>query len=366
MSDSAILAGAAFDKEGNNYKITYQIMDPKKLKKNAPEAGVFISTTAPTIHEAFIRHIKGLKRRVFFSHTRAVIISSELARKEGILPVLDMANRDQQFRLNSYIYIADHPSQILGLPSPLDPMSAFGLSKGTESVHKDVSEMSAISLRELMMISLAPGDSEYVTYLREHKEQQPAKSHVDISGPAVIKQGKLVKIIKSPLVTRGILWFTNRVHKGSMSLHIPDDPTTMAAIELHKSSTEIKPRLEDGKLAFDVDVKISCDINEWQSAKPLTSAKIKSLEKEIGREITREMTAALKRMREEPITDILNLGLEVYRQHPNYWHQIQEDWDEIFRDVDVRIHAEGTIQNVGMVKDRKPDPPRANLLPWSD
>ncbi len=366
LSESAILNGAAIEKVGSDYKITYQIMDPKKIKNQEPEADVLITTLSPTIHEGLIQHIKGTKRRVFLSHTRAIIISSELARKEGVFPVLELGNRDQQLRLNSFIYIADDPAKILGLPSPLDPMSAIGLFKGTESVKNDVSQMSAISLRELLMENLSPVGSGYVTYLREHREKKPAITHVDISGPAVLKKGKLVKIIKSPTITRGILWFNNKVKRGSLSLDIPGESTAMAAIELHQASSQIKPHLQDGKLSFDVEVKCKGDINEWQSNKPLTNAKIKLLEHEMEKEVSREMSAALNQMRKEPVTDILNLGLEVYRQHPKYWDQIHNDWDDIFKHVDIHIEVEAKIKSAGVVKDRAPDRPKSNLLPWAD
>ncbi|MEB3103720.1 Ger(x)C family spore germination protein [Ferviditalea candida] len=366
LSDSAILSGAAIEKIGGEYKIIYQVMDPKKIKKNESKADVIITSEGPTVHEATLRLAKGLKRRLFLSHTRAIIISTELARKEGILPLLDFGNRDQQFRLNSYIYVADHPAKILGLASPLDPISAFGLFKGTDSVKHDVSEMTAVSLREFMQMNQSPVGSGYVTLLKIHKEKPPAMIHVDINGAAVFKDDKLVKVVRSPLLTRGILWFENKVKFGSMSLPIPGDPRSMAAIELHSSSSKIKPKLREGKLTFDVNVEASGDINEWQSGQPLTERKIKQLELQMKKQVIEEMNAALKEMRKDPATDILNLGMQVYRHYPKYWHQVHEDWDEIFKRTDVRIHVKSKITNLGMVKDRVADRPQTRLFPGID
>ncbi|MEB3103718.1 Ger(x)C family spore germination protein [Ferviditalea candida] len=365
LSDSAILVAAAIEKKGNNIKITYQVLDPRKLEKEESEARVVISSEAPTAHEATWRIIKGLKRRLFVSHTKAVIYSTELA-KEGKLHALqDAMNRDQQFRLNSYIYVADHPADILGARSPLEAMTGLGLSKGAETVERDLSEMIVVPLWNFMKMSLGPTGSTYTSFLELHKEKEPALTHVDIDGPVIFKKGKLVKTIHSPEITRGILWFENKVEGTSVSLSIPGEPKHKAAIEVHKTSSKITPRFEQGKLVIDVTVQSAGDINEWQSPQALTLPKLKLLEREYKDQIIKEMRGALKKMREDPVTDVLNIGLEVFRQYPDYWSRVHDDWDDLFKKIDVNIKVVAKIQNLGMVKDRRADHPKSDLFPWS-
>lgn len=365
LSEAGILMAGAYEKAGKkNIKIYYQVLDPKKLKQDLPEAEVILSSTGPTAHEATWRLIKSLKRRLFISHTKAVIYSTDLAKEGRVYQLTDVLNRDQQFRINSYLYVADHPLVMLGNASPLEPMTGMGLSKGAESVKNDVSEMISVTLREFMKESLGPTRCAYMSFLKLHKETEPAMTHVDINGPAIFKKEKLVKIIQSMETTRGMLWFRNQVIGTSISLKTPEDRKFNAAIEVHEASTKIKPRFEDGKLVIDVSVKTAGDINEWQSSKPLSIRSIQSLEQEYEQEITKEMQAALKKMREKPVTDVLNIGMHVYRKYPEYWHKVSGNWDEIFQKLEVRIKVDAHIQNLGMIKDRRPDRPKG-LFPWS-
>ncbi len=366
LSESGILIAGAFEKAGKkDIRFYYQILDPKKLKQDEPEAKVILSSSGPTAHEATWRLINGLKRRLFISHTKAVIYSTELAKEGKVFRLMDAMNRDQQFRMNSYLYVANDPLNMLGTASPLEPISGIGLSKGAAAVENDVSEMISVTLREFMKDSLGPTGCAYTSFLKLHKESDPATTHVDIDGPAIFKNEKLVKIISSHKITRGMLWFENKVKGTSISLKIPEDPKYHAAIEVHSAGTKITPRIEDGKLVIDVAVESSGDINEWQSSRPLTIRSIELLEQAYQQEVVKEMEMALKKMQEEPVTDVLNIGLEVYRQQPKYWRKAHKDWDNIFKKLDVRIKVEAKIKNLGMVKDRKPDSPKPGLFPWS-
>lgn len=371
LNDAAFLAGLAVEKEKNQIKATFQVLQPAKIKKDAPQAAVLISSTGPTGHEAVRRLIKGLKRRLYLSHTRVIIFDKEMLKKENIFSILDLAYRDEQFRLQSYLYAADDPAEILRMLSPLDSVSAIGLYEGTNSIKNDLSEMVTVTSNDFMTLSMSQTCCSYITVLKKHNEKKPAMSHVDIDGLIILKHGKMVK--ETPFIKGGpgILWFQNKVGDGSVSF--PIDDKYQAAAELHEASTKIKPHVKDGKLKVDVYVKAVGDLTEWSSPETLDEKTLKTAEKKFGQKIKEEMEYSLKLMREEPITDVSNIGLEVYRQMPAYWHQIKDKWDEgeeLFKKIDVSIHIDAKLKTIGLIKNNNhpsdQKEPLKSLIPWKE
>ncbi len=366
LNDSAFLSGMAIEKADDQIKVTFQILQPTKMKKNADNAGVLISSTAPTLHLALRRLIKGIKRRVYLSQTRVVIVSEEVA-KEDIFSVLDLLYRDQQFRLKSYLFIADKPAEILGMQSPLDSLSAYGLSSGTEAVRDYLSEIATVTVKEFMDDSMRPTKSSYVTMLKIHHEKKPATSHIDLDGIAILKNGKLVK--ESPFTKGppGILWFKNEIKTGSVA--IPIGKHQYADIELLHGSTKMKPRFVDDKLVIDVYVKAKGDLTELQTSKDLNNITFKEYEKKFGEEIKKKLEETLTLLRKDPATDTIYMGLEVYRHYPKYWHKIRKDWGKMFKTVEVNIHVDATLVNIGLIRNNfrpktKGKLPDNSIIPW--
>ncbi|MBO8172902.1 MAG: Ger(x)C family spore germination protein [Bacillaceae bacterium] len=363
LSEAAFLAGAAITKEDDEYKIIFQVLQPTQIKNETPEAFVMISSTGPTIPEAIRRLIKGLKRRLYLTHTRVLVVDSKVAKEEGFFPLLDYGYREQQFRLTSYLYIADDPDGILGQQSPLDPMTAFGLSTGTDTIKQDLSEMAAVNLKDFAEMALGPTGDSYVTILKMHTEEKPAMTHVDIDGTALLKDGKFVKSITDPTVTRGLLRFHNEVPDGIISVKVDHGN---ASIDVLKSSTKISPRIQNGKLTVDIQVQEKADIADWESNKTLDEKMLKKLENNYARTIKREMKKALEIMRQDPVTDVSQIGVEVYRQLPHYWQQVHHDWDEQFKNLEVNIQVQTQLQNMGLIQHRNRPKPKKNdvkLLP---
>lgn len=367
ITDIAFLAGAAIEKDGKEYKVTYQVLIPEKVDNQEPKGYIMISSNGSTIQEATRRLVKGLKRQLILSQTRAIIVSPEIA-KENINQVLDFGYRNQQFRLNTYIYIAEEPAKVLGITSPLDSVSAFGLSIGTDTIEANVSEMPAITFEKYMEQSMATQGCgcSYVNLLKIHHEDEPEYTHVDISGVGIIKNGKLVKEVYPLEEQRGLLWFNDEVQNGIISVHL--DKENMVAVEIIKASTKIIPRLNNGKLSIDVKVKAGGNINEITSYKEIDLKEFAEIETDFARHIKSEMESILKVMRQEPITDALGIGLAVYRKYPEYWREIEDDWEEIFKDLEINIDVDTEIKNLGLIKNLN-EPRKIKLesiIPWKE
>lgn len=369
LEDSAVLAGAAIEKEGKRYKITFQVLHPEKLKKGNTNAYVLISSDGASIHEAVRRLSKGLKRKLFISQTRVLIVDQKVAEEEGIGDLLDLANRDSQFRLNSYLFVANKPVELLGLPSLLDPMAAFGLATGTEVIHRDLAQMTPVTIILINKMHMGPTHAAYSALIKKHDEKKPATKHIDIDGTVFFKDGKMVKKTSDKRAQIGLLLFLNQVHQGSISLYLPQEKEQPIGIEVHSGGVRIKPYLAGDKLHFKVEGKVVGDINEWALKTRITPKVIKQVENALADEMKRCLSSIHTLAVKAPVTDVIQLGTEVERQLPQYWKKVRNRWDEVLPDAQIHYTIDAKIQDIGLIKNnnfkiKNESKPELDLFPF--
>ena len=107
MNDLGIITATEIDKENDEYKITVQVVNPKKhsdaSSANQP-AFVTYTSTGKTIHEAYRNLIQKTSRKIYGMHMQVLIIKDNLA-KENLSEMLDFYFRNIEIRKEFYVLI---------------------------------------------------------------------------------------------------------------------------------------------------------------------------------------------------------------------------------------------------------------------
>lgn len=81
------------------------------------------------------------------------------------------------------------------------------------------------------------------------------------------------------------------------------------------------------------------------------SKTLEMLEKEKEKAIRREVEATLRRSRELQ-SDFLGLGDRLYREHPDVWEKVKDDWrDDWLPNVAVEVKITSELTQTGLVLD---------------
>ncbi len=81
----------------------------------------------------------------------------------------------------------------------------------------------------------------------------------------------------------------------------------------------------------------------------LTTPKIISfLEKQKNIIIKNEINSALKKAYEFN-TDLLGFGDIIYKQHPEKWKELENNWDQHWNELNVKIKVNSKIREVEMI-----------------
>ncbi|WP_025698259.1 Ger(x)C family spore germination protein, partial [Paenibacillus forsythiae] len=354
----------AIDKvDDGKYLLTLQIAVPTMLgpaggsSKSTGAGGgtkptVIVSEEGETIMDAIRKLQKKLPRRLFFSHSRIIVIGEKLAR-EGVAPVLDFFVRYREARLRSFILFSQgKAADILSLNAKWEKISAEEIRE-EEKRHIGLQ----IYLKDFIYMLLTDGTepvAAQVALRRSEVDSEEGSSgqgmNAAITGSAVFRKDKLVGWMDDA-ETRGVLWLRNELKTSIVTVDIPKDrgEGKISATAV-RATTQIKPALRNGKLKINVEIDMENTLYENSSQLDVSNPEvIRYIEQELEQEIRRRIQTTLYKAQKIYNSDIFGLGAAVYRAYPKAWNrQYKERWDDEFSKLEVDIKPHAKVVRTGL------------------
>lgn len=368
LNTIGIVVAVGLDKDSETEKIivTSQIIRPGALKKegDTEESHVEIITTkGDTVFEAIRNITMRFDRKAYFSHTKVIVISEQLA-KDGIVPILDIFERAHELRRLVWLIIAKDTKarEILGVKYGIESIPATYL-ESVIKMSKETSKASASNLLEYLKKVSGSGINPVVGVMEivedpnlpaEEKKGKTTKG-VKLSGAAVFKKDKLVGYLDET-ETRGFNWVIGKVESGIITVPSLSEKNKLVSIEITKASSSIEPDMKDGEISFTIEVKEEGNIVEQQSSddysKPELFKKIEEKHKDV---IEKEIKMAVDKVQKEFKSDIFGFGSAFNRKYPKEWKKIKDDWENLFPKVQYIVKVDAKLRRTGLIlKPTKP------------
>jgi len=351
----AFVIAVGIDSSQKGYLVSTQVANTAALTKqgvmNAPNFFVY-SNAGKTIFDAVRTSTHTSPNKLFWSHTKMLVISEELARK-GLNPVFDFFARDAEERRNFLLAITpQRAKEIINADVKTTSIPAITLSELLEA-YKFSSQTAYINLNDY----LREQHSTISSLLPEVRlvKDQGAKVGYKVYRAAVIKKNKFISYLTRK-ETRGALWVLGKVKSGIVETKCLDkskNSKERIAFEIYKSDAKVKVKKKSGQYMINVDIKEQGNIAEASCIKnEINPKKIKKMEKMKAEAIKKEVESSLKKA-QELNTDIFGFGELIHRSYPKDWKKIEKQWDEIFPTLKVKIKVETKITSDALIE-RKP------------
>ncbi|MDP4143778.1 MAG: Ger(x)C family spore germination protein [Bacillota bacterium] len=191
------------------------------------------------------------------------------------------------------------------------------------------------------------------------------KGNLMAGGMAVFKKDKLVGWLNNK-ETMGLNWILgNKINafkvtdRGDVKLSdgntdrlsIHDELKKTLYFYITKSGRKVKVRIENNKPVVYLDIKIEAALRKYYSVggdEYIDPEIVGSLGKKLESSIYSDVTAALKKGKDELNSDIFGFGFNFYRQHPKVWHKYYEKaWESEFSSIPVRVNIKVKVNNTG-------------------
>ncbi|MFC0270549.1 Ger(x)C family spore germination protein [Metabacillus herbersteinensis] len=358
INDIAIVTAAGLDLiEDDQIRLSLQVAVPTKLGPAGGAGGdsenstFVISESGATIAEAY-RNLQGkLSRRIFFSHSRVLLIGEELAKK-GVAHIIDFYSRYHEPRMNSYImFTKGEAFEVIKNKPKLESVSAEEtreLTKLSVGLQVNIKEF----LDMLLSDGVEPVAPQFALKTLEVNSENDSEQGQAIDGAAVFKDDKLVGWMNE-IETRGILWLINKMEIGVITVPISKEKGGgNISTNIIRSRTTIDPKLEHGELKLTVNMTTEMNVMENASKQNLDDSKtIDDLQKKLETEIKKRVQLALDNAQKEFESDIFGFGEAVYKKYPKEWNtKYKKNWDQEFSHLEVKIKPTVFVRRIGLTK----------------
>lgn len=317
-------------------------------------------STGPSIDEAIQNNSRINPEKIYLSHTKAIIISEELASQQGIGPVVDFLSRNPEIRQKTLFLISKKGEfDKVFLPNAklsIDSGKLIEKIVKNRSVNSMILESRLKDFLELYYDSYktpyALGVGSIQTFMDNASIEQDYENvgantyDIDVGGIAVFKRDKMVGWLTSD-ESRGFLWVKGKVEGGN--IHVMYEGKRID-LKVLKTKSRIRPLVENRQMKIDVNIQVDTVIRTSYAdidfdAKSVTDKISQILNKQVAQEV-REALNESKNLS----TDCFGFGNCFFENYPNYWKQNESHWPDNYAQINIAIQVKSNIQNIGLVK----------------
>lgn len=368
LNDLGLVSGTSFDWVDNQWKMTYQIINPSTSSGTlsggngggiAPPFLTF-TTMGSTIFDGAAKSNLTSTRQLFFSHSHMTVIGEKLG-AHGIGQLLDLFLRRPDARETVFVFVTQRdPQDILNQLLQISKNQGAGIELMIEQEEKLNSYYPGIRMYELTQALTSDSHCAIVPELVLSAEKVMDKpddtqvtdlpTRLSLGSLGVFKDDKLIGWMTQE-EGLGLSFLTNRVKKSSIPFASnPEKKKEDASFSLLHSKTKVKPTWEKDHFAIDISIRGSGTLLELGSPADLSdSATIKKLEDCIEQKILKEIDLSWKKVQQLK-ADVTGFAPYIHRKYPKKWGKIAKDktWDETFEKIELRPRIDITIERFGL------------------
>lgn len=362
MNQLSIVVGMSIDKVGKEYSVTVQIVNPGQIAVKTSTGGVSPVLTyqekGVTVPDAIGRMSTKTPRRLYFAHLRMIVFGEDVAR-EGIGKTLDFVSRNMEMRTDFYLVVARNTSgeQILRTNTGMDPIPSNNMYTKLETSDKLWAATGKMTIHQLLEQIGTEGKMPAMTGLEIIGNKKKGEIALDIhaihpaatlkySGMAVFRKDKMIGWLDEEDV-KALNYVQNSVEKTRGFIPCPQGEGNIS-VEVTRARSRIDMTLRDERPEFDVYVWSEQDVAAVECGIDMTKlATAEDIKKQADEKIKGFLEKSIRKVQQQYGTDIYGFGSVVHRTNPKLWHKISENWNDIFRNVVVRIHTDAQIRRIG-------------------
>ncbi len=346
IDDLGFVMGLGISKtEAGLYSVVAQVGNPSGLVAEVTEPKyiyTIMKSEGLTVFDALRNLSMIAKRRLYIAHITTLIIDESIA-KEGLGDVVSFLVQDMEVRLEMSVFISKLPPEdIFDTPNHLGVIPAVGLSTIADSYGAN-SKIYVSDLHETVEAVNNPSIN-YVTTLVE-KISSPSKeelSHLKLTQIAIFEDDKLRGYLDYE-EGQGFNLITNNFENGLITFESTSTNDTIV-IEILESTTNISPSYKDGKVSFDIELKVEGNVAERIPVKGRAhELDINIVQKQLDRVLENKLNKSIATAQKKYNIDYFNLSNDFYRKYPEEFKDLKDEWNEVFSNSDITVKVESSV-----------------------
>lgn len=351
INERLIVQGVGIDlADDGKIKITVQVLNTEFISptagQNGPEQLVSVYKLEGTTVSDALKSISAIAGKLpLYSHNRVVVLGKSLA-ESGIDKAIDFFTRDSSCRSNLHIAISETTAEeIMTLKTEEGTIPAKEIEDALKSA-KYNSDTAEVLIYEVLKMEQEETTSIYIPMLKKSDVFEGDGDRVQVTSTAVFDGCKMVGVLEGN-ETRGLLWLTDDVRGGSITIENVDNAE--ATFTFYNTKSRITVSEENDKLVYNVKIKCSVDNAEYNSIgfKTFNEETALTMEKEMEKEIEYYTKVTAEKLLKEYKLDCMRFGRILFIKEKNLYRELSGNWQNELENIEINVSANVTIRRVG-------------------
>jgi len=334
------------------YHVTAQIALPGRIPLGPGEGGAggekektlwVVGESGHSIDDAIANLQLEIAYRLFFGHVRVIVISEQVARS-GLDHLNDYFMRNPEMRRTKWLAVTKGRAEdILKIQPPIGRVpTSFLVNTFEQSVQ--MGYLPNVFAGIFWSHAAKRGQEGFLPYIEKSQEE-----NIRIIGLAVFKNYKMVDTLDGVGVAHYMA--LKGINPGGYYMVFPYKNSTITLFSTYRKS-KIDVTIRGGRPEFNVHTFIEFNLEEKSNETfDVTSQAVlddilakatPAAEKHFAQNIAKTQKAG---------ADVFGFGEIVRARKPAFWNKYvrtKENWQEMYKDVKVNLHLQGSIRRIGM------------------
>jgi spore germination protein KC len=368
LNTLSIISATSIDRSNGKWEISFQVVIPQSIasqtgggSSGSQSPTTIFSTKGRSIAEAMQNASLETSRKLFFAHNSVLILSEDVARKEGVGEILDYFLRPFESRETmSVLLTKGKASNLLEVLIPLEKISGNAIQRIIDQSQKNLSQAQNMRLIDFARMIASPDESAMAPELEvsgDLTKQSSLDALKKTRNEAVIKLGELGVFRKDKLVgwidqkdSRSVAWLSDRV--SSMIVVFPcsakGQENQLLSYRVLKSSTKLEPKVIHGKSVIHAKISATGAIDESGCNLDLKNpGVIRDLERSISKQIGGDVMATWSHLQEMNV-DLAGFMNAIHRKDPSTWRKLMKTKRPI-EEISLRVQVKINIEHTNMI-----------------
>jgi spore germination protein KC len=342
----AIVSGVAVDKgENDQFRVTVEIIQING-GKDTKATSKLLTMEGSTIFDAVRNAISLTGKKLYWSHTKLIIISKDIA-ENGILRVVDWYNRDSETRSDVSLLISNENTagEILKGTGATDEIISFELADTLKN-EKSLSKAPTTEIWKFINDLESPGIVNVIPTVNLSKTGNISTPR--IMGLAIFKKAKLIGFLNGQ-ESKSVLFVKDEIKGGLLLEGIKGKKSKPVSLEIFKSKTKVEPLIKaNHDIEYNVMINTTVALDEIPCSKNLINeADLKKLTRRTEEMLEKQVEDCIKKVQSQYGVDIFEFGENLRENEPKIWNRIGNNWDNKFKDLKVNVKAKVKIKGSG-------------------
>lgn len=350
LADLMIIQGIGIDVSGNGYKVTVEILNNEQSGTPGGDSSgenktKIYSAEGDTVAQALRTLITKSGNEPLFAHNRVIVIGDEAANRK-LSDIIDFFTRDYDSRITQLLCVAKdiEAEKVIRAKLLNDTVKSEILENMLEESYN---QSLAPRVRLVDAVNIMKSETSVVCIPAVTVTQNGENEDYKLNGCAVYGLDETFSTYISEGDSEGIAFLTDEIKEGYFSVELPNGQN--ASFLINKGDTHFGISQKDNSLVYNINIKISCDMEEVYGAEYFSTDDdfFDKLDEAVETAIIKKCENTIAVLKGEHGGDAVRFGDRLKLVDYSEYKARRDNWQDEFKNIEAVLSVDVTIRRIG-------------------